>query len=225
MANGIIYLRPSADVEINHQEASGNSTEFGDFYTLINEEVSDEATTYIISSKTQSSHDVASIFEMSGITPNNKFNITKATIYISAWCATSSDNTVIEAHSRGNVVVGENTASFSISFADFGSFGEWLELYCDIDDLVQIINDYIEINGTFPAITLEYSTGNTLENNSKSLSVGTSQIYIELEYSTDIGVHIKSKGTWLSATQAFQKVNGAWVEITEDECKSILQGN
>ena len=41
----------------------------------------------------------------------------------------------------------------------------------------------------------------------------------------DFNIHTKQNGTWLQAQAAYQKQNGVWVEITEDECKSILQSN
>lgn len=55
------------------------------------------------------------------------------------------------------------------------------------------------------------------------------QLYLELDFEAEDTftpeVHVKRNGTWLGVTQQFQKVNGAWVEITTDEAKEILANN
>jgi hypothetical protein len=49
-------------------------------------------------------------------------------------------------------------------------------------------------------------------------------VYVELdcEYEAGLNIHHKVNGTWKQAQAAYQKQNGVWVEITEDECKNLL---
>jgi hypothetical protein len=37
-----------------------------------------------------------------------------------------------------------------------------------------------------------------------------------------IGISHKVDGEWKQAQAAYQKQNGTWIEITEDECKNLL---
>lgn len=38
-------------------------------------------------------------------------------------------------------------------------------------------------------------------------------------------VWIKRNGKWVYVDTFYQKVNGAWVQITVDECRTILSSN
>jgi hypothetical protein len=37
-----------------------------------------------------------------------------------------------------------------------------------------------------------------------------------------MNIRCKTNGVWKPVTKAYQKQSGVWVEITEEECKTIL---
>ena len=226
MATGVIYLRPSADISVGHVKTPSDSASA---YLLINEEVSDGATTHIdlnIKGDNGATGSATSQFSMSGNLPENpKYTITGAKCGISAALG--------DAQTSGNNSV---TATFTINGTNYTAVQnssmtkEYLLFELDMPDVVSAINEYVTQQGTFPAVTVSLTSAGTSggsSSNKEYTVLMVSQIYLELSYDaqTDIGVHMKINGEWKAATQAYRKVNGAWVEIIADECKTILQNS
>ena len=225
MASGVSYLRPSADISLGHDiyPTSGTSTGFD----RINEEVNDGHSTHITSIVKGESGTVGSAtsqFAMSGIIPDGS-KCTGAKWHIVARAGDTDEVTNCTAVAGFTVDGAVYTSTISIT--DMSTYTPYS---ADVSGLPGAINTYILQNGTFPAVTL------TLTSNGVSAGSGANkeytvmeitQVYLELSYEeqTDIGVHVKIGGTWTGATQAYKKVNGAWVEITTDECKTILQNS
>lgn len=226
MAAGVIYLRPSADISVGHVKTPEDSTSA---YLLINEEVSDGATTHIdVQGKGENKTGTAtSQFSMSGNLPENpKYTVTGAKCCISA--ALGAD-----AQTTGYSV----TATFTINGAtytavlDSSMTTDYLLFELDMPEVVFAINEYVSQQGAFPSVTVSVTSVAITTSSGSAQKTYTvlmvSQIYLELSYDaqTDIGVHMKIGGEWKAATQAYRKVDGAWVEITADECKTILQNS
>lgn len=228
MATGVIYFRPSADISAGHATIpSGSDSE----YLLINEEVSDGNTTYIhlaVQGDSGAAGSATSQFLMSGDVPeNSKYTITGARCYISAALGT-------DAYSQDYSL----TATFIVRSREYSVVvnadmerDKYQLFVMGVTDIVALINEYrSQNNGNFPTIQLKLTTIGKSAGSSDTKSytvIKVSQIYLELSYAeqTDIGVHVKKSGEWKAATQAYRKVNGAWVEITADECKEILQNS
>lgn len=233
MATGTIILRPSADITVEDSSAyahyvcpDGSTSK----YLLVNEEEADDSATYIHSEGNGGEDQFISSFIMSGVIPKKNISITnirfiyRYAMYYSITGSSATDTITIN--------MGDNSASVVWSMEKTDSMDSYVTQeitgFDNLDTLLSELNDYIKANGAgeFSAITLTlYSTmirGETTKDS--SIDAYITQLYLELDYEeTDIGVYIKSSGEWLPAMQAFQKVSGAWAEITGEECKTILQ--
>lgn len=227
MATGTFYLRPSADISIGHEKMTAGSTTDISAYLLINEEVSDSHATYISHSTSSfKAETVSSKFSMSPTLsfPSNA-KITGITIKVSG--AVNGSDSSRFSH-QVNIVANNITYSSPISVSFGDSQGEYPISSKAIDDInfLDTINSYIkQNNGSFPSVTLELISMTSDVESTKSIGCQISQIYLECEYTTGLNIHHRVSGTWIQAQKVYQKRNGAWAEITEDECKAILQSN
>lgn len=103
--------------------------------------------------------------------------------------------------------------------------------------LIDAINSYRKTSGNMPEIQISlntyakgYCNTTTGDNTGSKTTTGEcdtklSQVYLEAVYEDDKGINVyrNEGGTWKQAQVAYEKRNGVWVEITEEECKSILQ--
>ena len=224
MATGTFYLRPSADISVGHTLYPEDSTAA---YLLINEEESDTSSTYIAASSLNKDGNLeyfSSEFSLSGIIPEGRFQIENITA-----CMVAKLGSVTTSNSELSITANGVTSTFG---CDAGTQSAWTSATAIVTDtaLLDAINDYISNNDSFPNITLTINTSiaEEADNNDGKNSGGDisiTQVYLELTYSLGLNIHTKSNGVWLQAQAAYQKQNGAWVEITEDECKNILQSN
>lgn len=223
MATGTIYLRPCADISVEHMIYPANSGLSA--YQHINEEVSDEDALYI-KVDTYDDDDVAtSKFKLSNATsPSNKtFIITGVDIGGDPTGASSAGDArnafkleINGTETETFLVESEKNALISVS----------------VPDVIVALNEYVAINGTLPDINIiitsyRYTSTSDGGNKAQTVDSGVSQIYVAIHYEeiTDIGIHRKVNGAWVPATAAYQKVNGAWVEITADELRNYTQNN
>lgn len=235
MATGTFYLRPSADVSFG--EIDPNDVDFtmdmGDwkkypsdlaaYYLAVNEETCDEDATYLEMSATSvdSVHYYNNVtFLLDGNVPTGKFKVDSVVIKVWGYIGeeTSSGFATFWALYDDNVM----RLGSSMSFGGTPGFRE-ITLY----DLAGAINDYIELNGSMPNLKLKMNMDTTAGSSKapKDALFRVSQVFLEIEYTTGYSINHKVNGEWKATTAAYQKQNGAWVEITEDECKSILSGS
>lgn len=223
-----VYLRPSADVSIGHTLYPSESTSA---YLLINEEVSDEYSTYIIAGNEQGDGEATSIFKMSAnidIPKKIKFvdgavimSVSNSNAYSSTfYCALSLTVDGVTASIPSKDLTTRNYTSFvttSINLLDFDN----------IENFFDTINNYINKYSQFPDIQCSYYTRSDFNDSTKVNGVNalTSQLCIELEYITLMDIHAKTNNIWTQATGACKKVDGTWINMTEDECKTYIKSN
>ena len=178
---GSICLRPSADISVGHILYPSNSTSA---YLLINEEVSDGSSTYIVSavSSERSTYGYAnptvSTFKLSNIEqlPSRRYIITSVNI-IGATYTTSQTGTfkneltlVVNGVSISTVVETKQKVDFDHS----------------VPDAIGLINEYLMTTGALPDINItirSYSIENTDSKGSTTESVsGVTQVYVILGY-------------------------------------------
>lgn len=220
-----ICLRPCADISIEHTLYPSDST---NAYLLVNEEVADDGSTYIECKyeSTNVEKNATSLFKMTQPEVNTNIEIIGIKFYTKLAAIKGASNTTEVSISVNNITASTGAVAPSNTTSVMNYELEELE-FTNATNLLNEINSYIKINGSFPDMTLTliskvlYSGKGTYTSSVSQYS----QIYLELEYieEADMGIHIKSNGSWLPATQAFQKVSGTWIEITADECKTILQ--
>ena len=61
----------------------------------------------------------------------------------------------------------------------------------------------------------------------KETTIKLTQFYIEADFDVDesSGIYVRKNGAFVEVAQMYQKVNGAWTEITAEECKSLIQSH
>ena len=246
MATGTFYLRPSADISLGHPVypetlAAG--------YLAINEKTSDGLSTYIgFSSPPGQAVSYTSKFEMTANELKDITNITSVylggesriepgqasdhtgcniTIYVSNKIITTIESYVWYASDGGRGYVYQDGTLVVGDLLSGDLFYGSTKL--DYTKLINTINDAIAL-GEFPSIAIEIT--NFTESTSTATKNGgvksyVSQVYLQLEceYGSGLAIHTKQNDTWLQAQKAYQKQSGTWVEITEDDCKGILQSN
>ena len=209
MATGTFILRPSADISVGHTLYPSDSTAA---YLLINEETDDGSSTYITSN---SSSGLTSKFALSGNIPSELAKVTNIKVVHVSSNAASNYTSII----NYSLEIDGTKVSVSDSFSP--SDTSYIVYEKNITDTTFL--NKLNSSGAFSDLTLTITSSCA---SNKSYKVNTTQVYLEVTYNTaDIGVHKKINGSWVAATQAYQKTNGAWTEITADECKAILQNS
>lgn len=221
MATGTLYLRPSADLSVEHDLYPAGSTSA---YSLINEEIADGSSTYIISKKDDYYTIIStSKFRLSNTSAigNKPFFITAVNIvgdeFVSSTSATASPKNRVALEINGVEMQPVSTNGSKNAGFD-----------CSFPDAIEAINEYLADNKVLPEINIivESTTWDNSQGGNKA-DIATSaitQVYVVLTYEEiqDIGIHHKVNGEWKAATAAYKKVNGAWTEITADEAKEII---
>lgn len=220
-----IILRPQEDIKLNYDENESSRffkipSENSNAYSLINEQNSDEDSTCIY---TDSSKALVQ-FRLDGIIPSKKIQI-KGLILA---CSVKSEN--FGTFDSANFSVYLNNTKY-----EFGNYGDsssesWnlktvkmeteSKIVCDI-------NSYIEQNSNeiLHDIIVEISVDTNHDGYKAFPTLYISQIYLEVLYDYGFSLYRKVSGTLVNSTAAYRKVNDAWAEISEDECKNILQNN
>lgn len=226
MATGTVYLRPSADISLGHPVYPETLTAG---YLAICEEVSDGKATYIGVSDATSDFSYTSNFKLSLDGDYKIKNVLSATFKFSGG--------VSGYYIEGNEAIAKCECTVLFNgvevFSDYDVSGDYSThtglTDADMSDLTAAFNSYIGQNGaeTIPEITVTILNSFQKGSSKGTLYSYTSQVAIKLEceYEAGLNIHHKLNGTWLQAQAAYQKQNGAWVEITEDACKSLLSNS
>lgn len=228
-----ILLRPSADVSVaNAATHSKYPSESEYSYLLVNEEVADDGATYISIEVEKSGYTgyATSSFAMSGTVPKRNIKITN---FKFVYRYATGGTLISSISDTATISIGGISTSSTYSVAETSTSGSDYETteitaFDNSDAILTELNKLIKSSGTenLSGITLTLSTSLSTSENTKTSNndVRYTQLYLELNYEeTDIGVCIKSDNSWLTATQAFRKQDGTWIEITADECKALLQ--
>lgn len=210
MASGTLILRPSADISVGHALNPAGSS---NAYLLISEEESDYSSTYIYTGDT-----ATSTFRLSGAGQAFKHRVTSIYIhgdeYVSGNGGTNYYHLDINGLLTGEIEQNPTSSKHTITQS--------------VPEAVEIINSYVSINRCLPTINISVrSEASTGGEKAATSYVGLSQVYLEMSYEEVLGINVHKKvdGAWKEAQAAYQKRNGSWVEITEDEAKYILQNS
>lgn len=234
MADGVTSLRPSADVSVGFVLEPAESTAG---YLLINEESPDGSTTclqHTFNSEDTSSFSESSTFKFACVDAQLlSCRIKSAKLYVAYGMAQLGSQVATLTNFRVDAMIavdGVVSKTYSVTGTDGNGFIDlqYASYFADITDVLvnkSLSSDYTV---TLTLICDNCETYRTEDTQVKTYTTNTKSIttaWIEVEYTTDIGVHHKANGAWVAATAAYRKVNGAWSEITEDECKAILSSN
>jgi hypothetical protein len=95
-------------------------------------------------------------------------------------------------------------------------------------DAIALINAALAQNGVLPDINItvkSYSSIFSANNGKEERGVsGVSQVYVAIGYREISDINKKVNGEWKPAKAVYQKQSGAWVEISESDFKTLLQG-
>ena len=249
MATGTFYLRPSADISLGHPVYPETLTAG---YLAINETVSDATATYIgfaappgavvaytsefalsMTDSPRITRIISAKIGGDGSVHDGSQNSGSAICTIKLYVSDSLITTITEESMCPSGGSTRNDLRQDGNYLkEIGTTEGWYD-HADIYDyrtFLTTINNAL-VSGSFPSVTVEItnSTDDGITTGTKSGGVVSyvSQFYIELEceYEAGLNIHHKVNGSWLQAQAAYQKQNGAWVEITEDACKEVLQNN
>lgn len=225
---GILILRPCADVSVEHTIQSG----FTSVYQLINEVTADDDATKIGNVVTAGGDETLDK-DYTSVISLTKVEFSKKNVVLMKPVSRHliKNPTMSGSGSVGcSIIVGDESAVFSDSTNTGDAYAT-----CDswslkaTSSLIQAVNSYAKTNKVLPDIQLSLTTN---AHSSGSATKGgnpggayITQAYLEIVYEDAVGMGVLHKvdGIWKQAQVAYEKRNGVWVEITEEECKSILQ--
>ncbi|MBO5009581.1 MAG: hypothetical protein J6D20_02615 [Clostridia bacterium] len=215
---GTVILRPDEDI-------SGGT---GTSYLQICEEVADDSSTKLggVSEPDQDNdgdYTQTYLFGLNNADIANRVNITDAKIVYRCRINNSTETAkcTISLLCDGNTFfsTSSNTDSDDVYITNEAIFTDILQ------------NIVIEKQHRVPdfqmKVQLRANGGYDETYGEKTSSVYLTQAYVEIVYEElpGIGVHKMVNGAVKAATAAYRKAGGAWAEITEEECKSVLQNN
>lgn len=226
MGKQTFYLRPSSDISRQHSVKAG-LLEYG--YSSINDYHNDGTSTYIYVSQQA---DVIQKYSEFGISltgtssEHNKIKkVNKAYVKVCGWSESSHTGYtgLLLFDATGN----QKYFRFWPYSADYN-----IDRQGKVEEdttIAALINELID-NGKLNELsnwklmvdTRVESDGGEKSNNSY---VSQAVFQLECEYGDDINIYDKVNGIYKPAEIAYKKANGTWIEITEDEAKSILNNN
>lgn len=225
---GKVILRPNADISVEHVIKSG----FSGVYQLINEEVADDDATKIGDIVEAGTDEKVSLIRTSVVSfPEIEFS-KKSVVLMKPVSRHLIKNPSVRGYGRVgcSVYVGDVSSS---SFSDTDDTGD-AYVTCEKwsifpnSSVVAAVNSFVKANKVLPEIQLSLTT--TAESEGPSGKAGNpggadiTQAYLEIIYEDDVGIGVLHKvgDTWKQAQTAYVKRSGAWVEISEEECKTLL---
>lgn len=243
MADGKIILRPASTAVLEKHIGYPENTSL---YRWISEEICDGDVGYIYAEAPEGNKDAAktntaqTLVYFKYVIPNKK--VTFDNIYL-RFCA-RSENSVENSSKIKFKANGPGLSEIGSSETPYQSL---TDEYPAEPDTVLIDGDYTKklsnylskesagstVNIVFLVTTVNGYSSETNKGSVETITqytyteVRLSQLYLEIDYNEilDIGVHKKVNGEYKAANAAYRKIGGSWVEITEDECKSILKSN
>lgn len=219
MANTVI-LRPNRDI------SGGTGTD----YLKISETKPDGLSTTISAVSSDKDVDKTYIFGLDEFVSSKKITVKSIKI---VFCCSINNSTVLASCYVG-LLCQEDTVYGDFSSSDTGDGGTFVT-YEKIasSESIEVLQNYVKANKyIMPDLQLQvtlhagYSYNDGMAS-TKVSSVYLTQAYVEIEYEEieNYGVFDKINGTYKATTTAYKKINGAWTEISEYECKEILKNN
>jgi hypothetical protein len=238
MATNTVYLKPSADILLEHN-VYPETLSAG--YLAISEEVNDEGSTYIEmrNADTENSLIVESSFKLSMDTTYRITNINSMMFKIWSDGRGVTDTYTVK-DKNGNILWYVEATRYTDMTNDelVDQNGNVIDTYdggkttgtYDCSSLVSILNNLItqsDFKNDFPDLTLHITT-NLQAGTSKSdqfTRISQFVFMLECECASNTDINYKANGTWMPVKTVYRKVDGAWTEMTVDECKNLLSTN
>ena len=205
-----LILRPVSDKSLKHTCSSGSKG-----YAMIKEASSDEDSTYIYQSVSNtSSASVTSSFTLGGTMPSGSFKITGATLYVVGKSTSKSSS---GSESSSDQYSGTYQLSIDSSASSMALSPSYQKSSASV--ATGLINNTYT-NSNFPSLSVTIVT--TGLKNKNDFQIRITQIYLELEYE-EVGHYTKINGSWQKIITIYKKIDGAWV--LQSDSASIFDEN
>lgn len=229
---GALILRPSGDVQVEHTIPEG----FTGIYQLIDDEVADDDVTQIGYHNASTSLVSQTSIVRLPVIQNNKIKVVDGFIFtrakgLNVAGSSSTQRCTVEVITNDETLFTQSASKISVVSSYMDSKKDLYSLQTELENL----NSLIKSNDT---LELQLKINTTTQGHDRASDGGyktgiaeaeayITQTYLVLYYENEQGLNIfsKSNGTWKQATAAYQKQNGVWVKITEEEAKTILASN
>lgn len=205
MASGTLILRPSSDINRQHNLSSGESC-----YAMLMETTADDDATYIyqdISGTGTSTQSASSTIMLSGNQISGNITVTGVTLFSRA--RKSGGNEVANydcTFSIGSNTLGNTSGSLSSSYTD--------AINTDVN-MVNILNQYITDNHALPTQIqcVIHSSGHKNQWKDGDGYIRITQVYMSIDYELNESqrLFIKENNVWQPYTKGYKKQNGVWV--------------
>ena len=186
MAEYQFFLRPSADISVEHELVPEDSP---NAYSLINEEVYDSSTYLTLKGVVGETVTATSSFKMSGVRPSDARDIFHASVN-----GLPGNTQVVATINGQQFVLNDSLSLFNYKYSS--------------DDFIEAMKNYDEST----EVTLTFTNTNTTASDEKiTIDTFVCQVYIEVMYSN--GVFRKVNNEWKATNTVYQKINGVWEQI------------
>ena len=188
-----LILRPVSDKSLKHTCSSGSKG-----YAMIKEASSDEDSTYIYQSVSNtSSASVTSSFTLGGTMPSGSFKITGATLYVIGKSTSKSPSE--STSSSDDQYSGTYQLSIDSSASSMALSSSYQKSSASV--ATGLINNTYT-NSNFPSLFVTIVT--TGLKNKNDFEIRITQIYLELEYE-EVGYYTKINGSWQKIITIYKK--------------------
>ena len=195
------------------------TSDVGEIYLRVNEEVSDGDSTYYTSH-----HLYGSSIGFSFTVPEKyRWSIPVALrIYLNSTSANDSQVALTSWDISSGVAGNVNIITYTIPASSTYSAFEYSAPGTIIENMWSRIASWV------PSISLPViCIGMTKNGSSKTANAKITQFYIEADFEVEesSGIYVRKNGAFVEVAQTYKKVSGAWTEITTEECKSLIQSH
>ena len=206
MASGTLILRPSSDVNHQHNLSSGSTC-----YAMLMETTADDDATYIyqdISEIGTSTQSASSTIMLSGNQISGNITVTGVTLFS-------------RARKSGGNEIANYDCTFSISSGTLGNTSASLSpSYTNATNtdtnMVNILNQYIVDNHALPTQIqcVIHSSGHKNQWKDGDGYIRITQVYAAIDYNLEESqrLFIKENNVWQPYAKGYKKQNGVWVE-------------
>lgn len=224
-------FRPTSDISVGHEIASG----FSGVYQLINETVADDDSSRIGTEGPANQDNIinTSIVKVDFSIPQKTDLVQLRPVVRALPSNLGTSSCVTVTITAGDVSASLKVPNFvyssSYQFVDNTIYNNF-EQVLNIDSaIVKAINSYYKKYAQIPKVEITITTeadGSYLSDYKSGTATYSyvTQVYLEATYAKTptVNVSYKKDSRWYLAEKGFIKENGAWVRMTESDCKNYL---
>lgn len=232
MDENTIILRPISDYSRNCGKGDHIPDSDSPAYILVNEEEADNDASYIFLAGgigiNGSDGDAEYVFNLDVPKIPTKKKIKNILFHLVCMGDGDGNGSIIPGLLINNTQYRGSSVNYRVYYPDENDMTNEYKMYSSglSESEIEIINNTFDAVITQLCLSVDLSVSVAPEYKREG-SLYLTQVYLEiaLEDEKNIGVFYKINGTYKAATTAYKKINGAWTEISEDECKEILKNN